>query len=660
MSRPNNITQYQPIELKLSIKSSLSDVKATLALLCLIYESSNEPDQIDISQSSGSLSIPDSTVEKNLVTLCHQYYSPCGDKDSDFQATIANNWLFKAQLESLIVTTELIWKISKISFIDSKKSNTAERTGRNRYPKKVTYSAYMDILSTIINSNKKTYYETLLNWIGMNTPLDNAAEETLCRTFTIFSEHAIFKLNDGTKDIVFNENELYQALTTNPDVDINDSVEKKGSLRILASALKEKMNPYLSYVSPGTVSVASGKQNDMEKYQKRVDALLSLLTIKIPVATSSSTITASMFNFKSGYKSNFDNNRVVFGAPGTGKSYLINQDKNVLIGTDGSFERVTFYADYTYAQFVGTYKPVNDDSGDIKYTFVPGPFMRLLANALSNIASATDVTTGIIDITKVKPFLIIIEEINRAKAAAVFGDVFQLIERDDDNVSEYEIHPSEEIKKYLAEELQDDPECFNSIRLPDNFFMWASMNSADQGVYPVDTAFKRRWSFKYIGVDEEEFKVEVDPSTSKKIATEYQSGVFTLADGDIEWNILRRAINAKLSSESIRVHEDKLMGPFFIKTMDKAGNIIFPIASKDNDFIELFCNKVLMYLFEDAAKTKRDDLFEGCNKEFLNRYSYVCELFKTEGLKIFGDNFKTDFYNKQKFERDKVKAEKEI
>lgn len=350
-------------------------------------------------------------------------------------------------------------------------------------------------------------------------------------------------------------------------------------------------------------------------------------------------------------------NHIVFGAPGTGKSYSLNEDRKSMSILDSDFERVTFHADYSYAQFVGTYKPVTVSTGDISYKFVPGPFMRILKKAYANIIDAYDITSGRIDTTKIKPYLLLIEEINRAHTAAVFGEVFQLLDRNDDGISEYEIQPSEEIKEYLCENLGGTPDEYTSIKLPNNMFIWSTMNSADQGVFPMDTAFKRRWDFKYIGVDEEEFHVETNPKSGQKTAKENQGGHFTIAGKSIEWNVLRRAINAKLSNAILRVHEDKLMGPFFLKTMDRDGNVIL----NDDEFINLFCNKVLMYLFEDAAKTKRAQLFSGCqDKDKLNRYSYICKEFKDNGVAIFGTDFLTREYSEQLSERNQAKQDAEL
>ena len=405
--------------------------------------------------------------------------------------------------------------------------------------------------------------------------------------------------------------------------------------------------------------------------------------------------------FHTGLVSEFSRNRILFGAPGTGKSFTINRDRKKLLGdkNEVDYERVTFHPDYSYANFVGTYKPVmvvkkekpldkdtdyvisvlNDkgktaqekydilferfkDEGltrlpvllglytdelfktrkqdgsdaagdnsvernhgrairkyvslltgqeitsDIAYEYVPGPFMRVYVNALKNAR------TG-----KPKPHLLIIEEINRANVAAVFGDVFQLLDRGDDEVSEYPIQASEDIKNYLAKELGGEPDDYSKIRIPDNMFIWATMNSADQGVFPMDTAFKRRWDFTYLGIDD----------SDKDIRGKYVT-VGSKEKQRIEWNELRKAINEFLADE--KINEDKQLGPYFISR-----NIVVPASGNEIDskrFCDVFKHKVLMYLFDDAAKQKRAKLFEGSAKGQA-RYSKICEAFDEQGIGIF-------------------------
>lgn len=332
------------------------------------------------------------------------------------------------------------------------------------------------------------------------------------------------------------------------------------------------------------------------------------------------TVESCPVNFKTGLVSDQPHNRILFGAPGTGKSFTLNCDKDALLAAGGEYERVTFHPDYSYANFVGTYKPVpckdSDGKDAITYAYVPGPFMRTYVKALQNSRTAEP-----------KPFLLIIEEINRANVAAVFGDVFQLLDRGEDEVSEYPIQASEDIKKHLAEKLGGAPDDYSEIRIPDNMFIWATMNSADQGVFPMDTAFKRRWDFTYLGIDDSEAGI-----AGRKVI---------LGQGEyrriVEWNALRKAINSELLT--YKVNEDKLMGPYFIskKSLPDGDTI------DAETFARIFKNKVIMYLFDDAAKQKRLSLFGGCDEKSRNQYSKICREFDTKGVYIFCDGISSQF-----------------
>lgn len=314
----------------------------------------------------------------------------------------------------------------------------------------------------------------------------------------------------------------------------------------------------------------------------------------------------------------YSHNRIVFGAPGTGKSFKLDGEQKDLISEGGECERVTFHPDYSYANFVGTYKPVPTKNG-ISYEYVPGPFMRTYVKAIQNGRSENkeDVT----------PFLLLIEEINRANVAAVFGEVFQLLDRDDRNASQYPVKPSEDIKAYLAKELGGKPEQYEEIKIPDNMYIWSTMNSADQGVFPMDTAFKRRWNFEYIGIDNEDEKINGTYLVCDKAEIPYR----------VAWNELRKAINSTLASRDYKINEDKLMGPFFVSKS---------VLENEDEFRETFKSKVIMYLFEDAAKQRKHMLFEGCDEDSRNQYSAICEEFDKRGIDIFGKEI-----------RDKVKKE---
>lgn len=435
---------------------------------------------------------------------------------------------------------------------------------------------------------------------------------------------------------------------------------------------------------------------------KYIDKNLSKIKEDAPVEIK------ERIRFYTGYNSDKSRNRIIFGAPGTGKSYTLNDEAEKLIGVENEedYERVTFRPDYSYANFVGTYKPVmvktrnefvldeekkrvisilqdksktaqekydllyddfkddgltrlpillgvytdddfktrkvdgteaaNDNSvernhgrairqylnlsavdennkKEIAYEYVPGPFMRVLVKALKS--AMTD---------NPKPYLLIVEEINRANPAAVFGDIFQLLDRDSKGVSEYAISTSQDMRAYLARELDVDEREVKTIKIPDNMFIWATMNSADQGVFPMDTAFKRRWDFEYIGINANREKVEkyvipVGNSANRKY---------------VYWNELRNAINDKLASDECKVNEDKLLGPFFVSksTLETA-------LDNQDDFVKTFESKVLMYLFEDAMKMSPKKIFAGSfNDKGRIMFSEVCEAFEQSGIGVFGFN----------------------
>lgn len=163
------------------------------------------------------------------------------------------------------------------------------------------------------------------------------------------------------------------------------------------------------------------------------------------------------------------------------------------------------------------------------------------------------------------------------------------------------------MRQYLAEELQGKPEDFETIKIPDNMYIWATMNSADQGVFPMDTAFKRRWNFTYLGINNNEDKID--------------DKTITVNGEQCKWNDVRKAINDYLSE--MKINEDKLMGPFFIS----------PDDINDDSFDEVFKNKVLMYLFEDAGKQRRSKIF----KNNMNIYSEICNEYDIHKFDIFAD-----------------------
>lgn len=328
-----------------------------------------------------------------------------------------------------------------------------------------------------------------------------------------------------------------------------------------------------------------------------------------------------------------------FGLSSTEKDWIALSSRGATIGMNDEdvdnavkcegVERVTFHPNYSYAQFVGTYKPAQDkDLGhekDIVYKYVPGPFMRTLVKALNNPQ---------------QDFLLIIEEINRANVAAVFGDVFQLLDRKN-GVSEYPVAASEDIKRYLKDNGIAD--C-NELKIPSNMYIWATMNSADQGVFPMDTAFKRRWEFEYIGINENETWDYTIPLPKNE---------------SINWNILRKAINSSLKKIA-SVNEDKLLGPYFLSkaVLEDANKWNSEPDSEEKQkavekFLNIFKSKVLMYLYEDVCKMRPGEVFKIKPEDGQTRlhYSDICAAFDNTGIGIFGFE-KADIVEKYQQKKD--------
>lgn len=261
--------------------------------------------------------------------------------------------------------------------------------------------------------------------------------------------------------------------------------------------------------------------------------------------------------------------KIYFGTPGSGKSWTIKKEYEMIKqGEDYVYDeektkrviRTTFHPDTDYASFVGCYKPIKDEEDEKKivYEFVPQAFTDAYVAAWSDLEH---------------PYYLIIEEINRGNCAQIFGDLFQLLDRNKDGYSEYPIKADHDLRDYLEEHLPNDSEGIKDgkLCLPPNLSLIASMNTSDQSLFPMDSAFKRRWSWEYVPIDYNNEK----------------SGAFTITiDGEeYNWHKFLKAVNEKI--KAVTSSEDKQMGNFFIKNS---------INEKE------FCDKVMFYLWSEVGK----------------------------------------------------------
>lgn len=293
--------------------------------------------------------------------------------------------------------------------------------------------------------------------------------------------------------------------------------------------------------------------------------------------------------------------QIYYGAPGTGKSKTI---KDLTFGE--SVIRTTFHPDSDYASFVGTYKPIteevdlrdcygkkviDDDTKEvvkeerIAYKFIPQAFLEAYVKAWKKLGSS-------------KKQYLIIEEINRGNCAQIFGDLFQLLDRNEYGFSDYPIVADKDMQKYLEKifagweitnkdeinQLYGEANMVNLIMkgerlvLPSNLYIWATMNTSDQSLFPIDSAFKRRWDWKYVPIREGR-----DKETNAPLNWYINTG-----DKQYKWWSFISKVNELIGS--LTNSEDKKLGNFFCKAKD--GEI-------DAD---LFVSKVIFYLWNDVFK----------------------------------------------------------
>jgi len=585
MLRPDNMVKYPEVDLKLGIKSSLPSVKATLGLLMMIWRASGSLAEVPYSKATGdSIEISDE-LGARLIEKYSPIYSASGISNEQFLVRINDNQLFKSQLESLIVAFELVWRVAKIKF-DGNMAANFERTGGKRYPKTLRFTKNMDIIDSLISSDDEQYSKVLLSWVGFNITAEVRFEVALLQLLVYLSEEAVYKLADGERDIIFNMNSVYTRLINGDDaVDINDTKEAKGSLRILKSALSDRMNPFLSYSNASGVTIASGKEEQLKEYQKRVDAFLSLSNTKYVLSPDDyendlSRVAENSAQYADATETprvTGGKNVLLYGVPGSGKSHTIGEQ---YCNDESRMERLVFHPDYTYSDFVGQILP-NVTEGNVSYEFTEGPFTRLLKKAYDNPD---------------KEYFLIIEEINRGNAPAIFGEVFQLLDRDDDGNSEYGISNAEIARIVYGDESR-------KVRIPSNMSIIGTMNTSDQNVFTLDTAFQRRWNMRMIEND-----LNKVTYADEKIL-----------DTDVTWRRFNTVMNEIILKKNVRVtsSEDKRLGAFFVRESDLRFDLRENDPNADSDEKRLailqnsrFPEKVLKYLWDDAFKFSREDVFE--------------------------------------------------
>lgn len=606
MRYPNQIKQRRQIDALTGIKSSLDHIRSVIALIYLLYVANERKSFVRYSISDGAHIKMDPILLASIEKLMGK---------GNLETVVNNNPLLTKQYEPLYVGITLLMKLGHLK-MDGKQS-TAERTGGIRYPKQLYFANNIIVLDLILNGfPDEVRYEALFEWLQNKKSSNRDFEERVCMFLTTCTIFTQFKLRDNTnKELFFQTEGIYSAIKESDDeVLYADSHEFVGPTRIYNNVLGEELEPWVN-INRSVLGFKDKKNPDAKSISDMISTTLNIFSVKNDAAVIDNDFEVD--DLAEAPANTLGNNtlqQIYYGAPGTGKSHEIKKK------TKGeAVIRTTFHPDSDYSTFVGAYKPTMDDvdakvvpvilgeSGTvfnknegtykekrIVYQFVMQAFLKAYLGAWKKYAEA--------DGNEVNPQFLVIEEINRGNCAQIFGDLFQLLDRGDNGFSEYPIEADNDLqreierafiehKDYKLKEgvkinvegavkdytsnygatLSEDIQSGRVLLLPSNLYIWATMNTSDQSLFPIDSAFKRRWDWKYLPIENAEkgWKIKVN-------GNEY------------DWYQFLEAINKEVFG--LTHSEDKQLGYFFAKAKDGIVDA------------ETLVNKVYFYLWTDVFK----------------------------------------------------------
>ena len=568
---PQPITKREELNLRQGIKSSLPEIQELFSITFALYLANDEPDVLPYSVTNeNGIVIENQALTKLLAFFSEELQQ--NDKQK-FINVINQTPLFTAQMEALQVTLELFWKLAQVKFTNASFPSSQERTGGTRYAKILHYSSNAIIAKLVLAndpSSLKILKQFLFNGIVRANVFEIPLEKIndIQAILTLFSEETQFKIRNNTAEIFFQQEGIYKELIIGNVVSAKDEQEPVGPFRILKSFLKSGLHRFIFEDKNNEISAKKDiKTTDLSKYLNKVATFLALQPRKTTIIQEIGKV-----NLESNITTNFPPQKILFGCPGTGKSREILSIKNNLQAKEF---KTTFHPDSDYSTFVGAYKPVM--RGDaVRYEFMPQVFTKAYTYAWNN---------------PTENVLLVIEEINRGNCAQIFGDLFQCLDRNANGASEYAIDAEADLAQYLAQIIEnqaiiseffeanyDGNDCFSKIAFPPNLYIYATMNTSDQSLFPMDSAFKRRWDWQYVPIDYVDAKtlsIKIDEETS------------------YNWSDFITIINRKIYETT--QSEDKQLGNRFVNPSD--GKTIS---------LEQFRSKVIFYLWSEIYKDEQE------------------------------------------------------
>ena len=564
MIYPKQIKTRRKIDALTGIKSSLDQIRSVVSLVYLTYIANGRKAFTRYSKQEGSIIMLEPDLQKSIENFLG--HENLGD-------ILNRNPLITNQYEPLYVGVTLLMKLGYLKM--EGRQNTAERTGGVRYPKQLYFANNILVLDLILQGfPEKTRQESLYEWLQNQKATNNEFEERVCKFISTCTCHTQFKLRDNNNEELFFQTEgIYKALLeANGDVLYSDSHEFVGPTRIYNNVLREGLEPWIE-ISRNVLSLKGKVNPDAESMSQILSTTLDIYNVK-----DDSFISEDGDNDNTSHLLGDEPSlqQIFYGAPGTGKSHKIKDDEKVKRADEKNLVfRTTFHPDSDYSTFVGAYKPtmrpvadkykaVAGKDEEITYSFVPQAFLQAYVAAWNN---------------QDENVFLVIEEINRGNCAQIFGDLFQLLDRDDNGCSEYPIMADKDLAKYLNGKDETGNEVLTNkdgikdgkLCLPSNLHIWATMNTSDQSLFPIDSAFKRRWEWKYMPIE--------DAGKGWQIVVNGH---------EYDWYRFLEAINKEVLD--LTHSEDKQLGYFFAK-------------AKDNKIdATTLVNKVYFYLWTDVFK----------------------------------------------------------
>lgn len=435
-----------------------------------------------------------------------------------------------------------------------------------------------DLFSFLDNASDSSDFKANLSERGGFITFSNSGRRGGIKFFQIGLDNILQTLKDILKHI-----EIFKSLTEYEETPWRNNGSKYFTDPVANANSTVQTKPLFSTLSK---VVMWANQPKLDNIDSDAEICLDKEAIEITIAKLED-VADSFKPFKKSLNIADDNSRqqIYYGAPGTGKSHRIKEQLEG-VPKENIF-RTTFHPDSDYSTFVGAYKPTRsqrplyglfgketvrlkdgeDLSEDIiTYKFIPQAFL----NAYMQAYRRPD-----------ENVYLIIEEINRGNCAQIFGDLFQLLDRDEYGVSEYTIKADADLKAFLEDEMGEDNDAIKDgeLCLPSNLYIYATMNTSDQSLFPIDSAFKRRWDWEY-----------------EPIKYKNTNWVIDIKGETYSWVSFQKEINRRIFEATSS--EDKMLGDYFV---NPSNGIITE---------KMLLNKILFYLWNDVCKDGEGDIFK--------------------------------------------------